>query len=246
MRHLLFAMGLSLILSVVHSQENTYPSYKLVYEQDFESATAINGFEKTDPQAWRLGTGASGQTLQLFKESQYKTRVRSPFNIAIIKNIVVGDFIMELDLNQTGKEYGHRDLCLFFGYQNPSNFYYVHLGSRADAHANNIFLVNDEPRVAIASKTSEGVNWGSTDSWHKVRLVRTLKTGEIKVYFDNMEQPIMEATDLHFTEGYLGVGSFDDVGQFDNIKIWAPTVKDSIPLFFDEVNYEVHGDLFKK
>ena len=232
-RHLLFSTGLLVIFSLAHSQESPFPSYTLVYEQDFESATAINGFEKTDPQAWRIGKGASGQTLELFKESQYKPRVRSPFNIAIVKNVVVGDFVMELDLNQTGKEYGHRDLCLFFGYQNPSNFYYVHLGSQADAHANNIFLVNDEPRVAIASKTSKGVNWGGTDSWHKVRLVRNVKTGDIKVYFDTMEQPIMEATDLHFSEGFLGVGSFDDVGQFDNIKIWSPKLLDHLPLFFD-------------
>ena len=207
---------------VLAQSKNVKPGYQLVYSQDFESSGSVDDFEMTDERAWRSGKSDSGKTLELFGKSEYEARVRSPFNIALLKDIVVGDFVMEANLAQSGREYGHRDLCLFFGVNSPTNFYYVHIASVADNNANNIFLVNDEPRTNIAFKTTNGTDWGATNSWHKVKIERTIVDGSIKVYFDNMEKPIMEATDEHFVEGRIGFGSFDDTGQFDNIKIWAP------------------------
>ncbi len=204
------------------SQQNDISGYKLVYSQDFENVKAQDDFEMTDAKAWRITKGKSGHTLELFGESDYRARVRSPFNIALLKEVIVGDFIMEVDLAQSGREYGHRDLCLFFGFNDPTNFYYVHIASQADNNANNIFIVNDEPRTNIADKTTNGTNWGKTNSWHKARIERNVEEGSIKVYFDDMNKPIMEASDKHFAEGRIGFGSFDDTGRFDNIKIWAP------------------------
>lgn len=203
------------------SQASLPDNFKLVYQQDFEAVQAIDQLEMTDRSAWKLGVGPNGNTLALVGKSGYTAAVRSPSNIAMIKGVRVKDFVLEIDLNQTGKEYGHRDLCIFFGFQNATNFYYVHLASQADDHANNIFLVNDEPRVKIASKTTSGTNWGETADWHKVRIERTGSAGIIRVYFDDMHTPVMEAKDTHFMDGLIGIGSFDDVGQFDNIRIWA-------------------------
>ena len=217
----------------IKGQETAIPeSYKLLYEQDFSSPTAIYDFEMSDASAWRLDAGEES-TLTLFGKSNYKARVRSPFNIALLKNLWVGDFILEVDLSQSGREYGHRDLCLFFSAKDPTNFYYVHMATKADDHANNIFLVNDAPRVKIASKTSDGTNWGATNSWHKVRIERTVADGTIKVFFDDMENPIMEATDTHFDIGRIGFGSFDDTGRFDNIRIWGPQIEKIDKGFFE-------------
>ena len=208
--------------SNLFSQTSIPDNFKLVYAQNFESPQSIRDFEMTDKTAWRIGNGESGNTIELFGKSDYESRVRSPYNIALIKDLFVGDFILEASLSQTGKEYGHRDLCLFFGVTNATNFYYVHIASVADNNANNIFLVNDEPRTNIATKTTNGTNWGETNSWHKVRIERNVEVGSIKIYFDDMTSPIMEANDTHFVEGSIGFGSFDDTGQFDNIKIWSP------------------------
>jgi hypothetical protein len=204
----------------------------LVYSQDFESPQAIKDFEMTDVNAWKISKGKTGNALELFGKSDYKSRVRSPFNIALIKDVVVGDFVFEGVLNQTGREYGHRDLCLFFGATSSTNFYYVHIASKADEHANNIFIVNDEPRKSIGTKTTQSTDWGKVDSWHKVRIERELVSGSIKVYFDDIKTPIMEATDIHFTEGHIGIGSFDDTGKFDNIKIWSNNVIETKKGFF--------------
>ena len=193
--------------------------YPLLYENDFENGNTIKDFEFTDPSAWKVSDSLNNHYLDLYGESDYQARVRSPFNIAVFKAFKVGSFVLEVDLKQTGHEYGHRDMCLFFGLNNATNFYYVHIASVADENAHNIFLVNDEPRRNIAEKTTQGADWGN--NWNKVRLERNVETGTIKVYFNDMSHPIMEATDTHFISGYIGFGSFDDTGLVDNIKLWG-------------------------
>jgi hypothetical protein len=39
------------------------------------------------------------------------------------------------------------------------------------------------------------------------------------VFFDDMSSPAMEASDRTFASGRIGIGSFDDVGMFDNVVI---------------------------
>ena len=95
---------------------------------------------------------------------------------------------------------------------------------KADPNAHNIFIVNKAPRTNIAKTTTQGVNWG-LEVWHKVRLERNVAEGTIKVYFDDLREPIMTAEDKTFGEGFVGFGSFDDTGKVDNIKIWAPSAK---------------------
>jgi len=152
-------------------------------------------------------------------------------NIALIAEKRLADFVLEADLMQTSQEYGHRDMCLFFGFQSPTNFYYTHLASAADDHAHNIFIVKDAPRIKIAKETTKGVNWG-LGIWHKVRLERKGSDGTIKVFFDDITKPIMTAEDTNFKSGYVGLGSFDDTGMIDDIKIWGPSLETKKTEFF--------------
>ena len=230
----IFILSLSILM---YGQKSMIPeNYKLVYSQDFESPQAFADLEMTDQDAWKISTNSEGSTLELYGKSEYQARVRSPFNIALLKDFIVGDFVMEVNLAQSGKEYGHRDLCLFFNVMSPTNFYYVHIATTTDDHANNIFLVNDEPRTKISTKTTAGTDWGETNSWHTVRIERNATEGAIRIYFDDMNTPIMEASDTHFNKGRIGFGSFDDTGQFDNVKIWAPSVMDKKSSFFQNGN----------
>jgi len=191
----------------------------LKFEADFEDGS-LDEWQATDPSAWRIEEEPDGgKVLALFRESNYQPEVRSPFNINLIKGIEIGSFVLELKLKSTTEDYNHRDLCLFFGYQDPSHFYYVHLGKTADPHANSIFIVDGEPRVSIAITRSDGTDWD--EKWHRVRLVRDLEKGTIEVYFDDMNQSIMTAKHDRFSSGRVGVGSFDDTGQFDDIRLWT-------------------------
>ena len=209
--------------------------YKLLFEQKFDAESSVNDFVFTDFNAWKWSKEENGGALELTQQSEYTPAVRSPVNIALIADKVFADFVLEADLIQTGKEYGHRDMCLFFGFQNPTNFYYTHIATAADDHAHNVFIVKNAPRTKIAKETTKGVNWG-LNVWHKVRLERTLSDGTIRVYFDDLAKPIMVAEDKTFGAGCIGFGSFDDTGKVDNIRIWGPAVGTKPTGFFKKPN----------
>ncbi len=193
--------------------------YRLVYEQHFDAPESLRGFAFTDSAAWKHSADGRTMSLELVSQSKYVPPVRSPFNIALISDRVFGDFVLEADLIQTGKEYGHRDMCLFYGVQDPTHFYYAHIATKTDDHAHNVFIVNNTPRAKVSTMTTPGVNWG-LDIWHRVRLER--RGAEMKVYFDDFSKPIMTAVDSTFGVGWVGFGSFDDTGKVDNIRIWSP------------------------
>jgi hypothetical protein len=200
---------------------STMNGLPLVFSADFEDGKT-DRWEPTDPKAWKITEQAGNRVYSQFKASKYKTPVRSPFNRSVVKDLTLGSFVLDVRLQSTKKDYPHRDLCLFFGYQNPSHFYYVHFGKRTDDHANQIFIVNAKPRTKISTKTTKGTNW--TNNWHHARIVRDAKTGKIAVYFDDMKKPAMTAVDKTFTKGRVGVGSFDDTGNFDHILVYGEKV----------------------
>ena len=206
--------------------------YKLLYQQDFTDASALSEFRFSDPSAWDYASDDLGTVLELKKQSTYKPPHRSPFNMALIKDHRFSDFILEVDLLQTGRVYGHQDMCVFYGVNDPAHFYYTHIAVTPDDHANNTFIVNDAPRIKIIEKNPEmGVVWGR-NLWHTIRIERRAKEGTIKVFFDDMATPIMSAVDTTFSSGHIGFGSFDDIGKITNIRIWGPSMSHETVGFF--------------
>jgi len=195
----------------------TMKGLPLAFFDDFESGACR--WTQTDPKAWKVVSEGCNQVYSLCGKSQYKPPVRSPLNIARVEGVKVSDFVLQARMKQTGKEYGHRDMCLFFGYQDPSHFYYVHIATKADAHANSIFLVDGKPRVSIAQQRTDGTDWAT--GYHDVRIVRNVTTGVIEVYFDDMDKPIMRTVDKTFGAGEVGFGSFDDTGNIDDVILWG-------------------------
>ncbi len=196
--------------------------YRLQYSQDFAAPQAVSDFVFSDPAAWRISPSGDKPALELVKQSNYKPPFRSPVNIALVGDKQFGDFVLDVECMQTGKEYGHRDMVLFFGYQDPANYYYVHIATKADDHANQIFIVDDAPRRKISQESNSGNNWG-LNVWRHVRLERRLASGQIKVNFEDMTRPIMVAEDKTFGAGWLGFGSFDDTGKVTAVRVWGPS-----------------------
>jgi hypothetical protein len=226
MKNALLATALACAAIAAHADDSGIPAdYKLLYSQDFLTPDAIADFVFTDPAVWKITDGDGKQALELTRQSTYKPAVRSPVNIALVKGKVFGDFIVEAQCLQTGKEYGHRDMVVFYGFQSPTRFYYTHIATAADDHAHNCFIVNDAPRVKFAGDVTKGVNWG-LGIWHKVRLERKVSDGTVRVFFDDMSKPIMTAEDKTFGPGFLGFGSFDDTGKIANIRVWGKSVEE--------------------
>ncbi|MFK5922888.1 MAG: HEAT repeat domain-containing protein [Verrucomicrobiota bacterium] len=206
--------------ALVHSAEKL----PILLKEDFNRGSAR--WDTTDDAAWRVREFGkpSSRVLELYGASKYTPPFRSPVNIALLKYHTVGDFELTAKVRTTKESYGHRDMCLFFGYQDPANFYYVHLGQKADDHANQIFIVKEAPRTKISEKSSAGTPW-KDDTWHQVKIVREVKSGLIEVYFDDMKKPMMVAHDKSFEWGSIGLGSFDDTGMWDDVELRGIKVK---------------------
>ncbi|MGI9515967.1 MAG: hypothetical protein ACR2NP_02880 [Pirellulaceae bacterium] len=210
-----------------NAQDDASPErWPVVFQSDF---SRINrAWESLDPDSWKVEDGR----LQLFqKASDYSPPFRSPLHITLLRTPSVADFVMDVRVRSTHEHYNHRDVCLFFGYQDPSRYYYVHLGQQTDPRANQIFIVNEADRTKISLTTTEGTPWD--EDWHHVRLVRDSRSGDIRVYFDDMQTPVMTANDRTFVTGRVGLGSFDDTADFDDLSIRSPqstiNLSDSVP-----------------
>lgn len=193
----------------------------LAFFDNFEMPEATQ-WEQSDPKAWKMIEVGKNRVYSQFQQSKVETPVRSPFNRALVKDLVLGDLVLDVQVQSTIKDYDHRDVCLFFGYQDPAHLYYVHLGKKADDHANQIFIVNSEPRKKISTTSTPGTPW--TDGWHHVRVVRKVDAGTIEVYFDDMQKPAMTATDKTFSWGQVGIGTFDDTANFDEVIVYGKKV----------------------
>lgn len=196
-------------------------SLPLLFEDNFEHG--VEHWQPTDAKAWKVIPVGAGHAYSLFQQSKYEPPYRSPLNYSLVKDVDVADFVLEARVHSTVKDYAHRDACFVFGYQDPGHFYYVHFGKQTDDHANQIFIVNGAPRTKISTRTTPGTNWD--DEWHRVKLVRRVADGAIEVYFGDLETPAMTATDKIFAWGQVGLGSFDDTADFDDVKLYGRRVK---------------------
>ena len=196
------------------SNINSDPSeLPLVFREDFEKGD--DRWETTDAAAWTRKKVGDSMVFGLNKRiSNYQPEFRSPHNIALIKSIKLKDFELMLDVKNTKDTGNHRDCCVFFNYQDKTHFYYAHLGAMPDPHSGQIMIVNGAPRKAM---TQNEKNFAWDDDWHKVKVVRDSSSGKIEVFFDDMTTPCMSVVDKTFGAGQIGIGSFDDMNDFDNI-----------------------------
>jgi len=189
---------------------------------DFEQG--MSHWRTTDPRQpyWEIRklntSGKPNHVLRVLGKSNYQPPHRSPKSIALLKEIVVSDFELTVRVQSTNPSAGGgRDMCLFWGYQDPSHFYYVHLGGEASPTHCQIFIVNDAPRKRITTKQAKGTPW--TEGWHVVRIARRVTEGTVAVYFDDMTNPLMSADDNEFAWGQVGLGTFDDHGNWDDFQL---------------------------
>lgn len=189
----------------------------LLLSEDFEKGR--DRWEVTDEKSWthRVVDGNAVFGINR-RESDYKPPFRSALHIALIKDVAVADFVLTFKVRSTKDTGNHRDCCVIFNHQDAANFYYAHLGAKPDPASGQIMIVQNAPRRPLTENTKP-VPW--TDGWHQVKVVRDTAKGSIEVYFDDMETPHLSATDKTFGKGRVGIGSFDDMNDFDDIRLYA-------------------------
>jgi hypothetical protein len=140
---------------------------------------------------------------------------RRPLQFARLKDVNVGSFDLSVKVRRAG-----RSMIIVFNYVDTLHFYYTHVshdrGTFQPVH-NGIFLVDGGPRRRIAGTEAQPAL--PDTQWHTIRVVRNVKTGLIQVYSDVQKAPLFSVVDHHFTCGQIGLGSFDETGDFTNLKI---------------------------
>ncbi|HEY6424062.1 MAG TPA: hypothetical protein VIY28_12605 [Pseudonocardiaceae bacterium] len=119
-----------------------------------------------------------------------------------------------------------RDVIIVFGYRSATQYYYVHLSTDNTIYPHNgIFVVNNADRRRIDDQWNEARSLGAppaiTDAeWHRVRVKHCADSGEIAVYIDGAQAPLMTAKDTTFhAGGRVGFGSFDDFGRLRDLTV---------------------------
>ena len=165
---------------------------------------------------WAVRNG----TLILEKAGVPGGAIRRPAALAILKSEPLKNLTYSVELRSTAPvDLDVRDVQLIVGYQSPTQFYYVHLSAKTDAVHNGIFLVNNADRRRIDEPNSRPRLLDQ--AWHRVRLERDVTTGAIRVFVDDDKTPALSATDRTLTSGRVGIGSFDETGEFRAIAVSA-------------------------
>jgi len=140
---------------------------------------------------------------------------RRPQQFALVKGVTVGSFTLETRVRREGSS-----MMIVFNYVDTLHFYYTHLskdpGAKIDVH-NGIFLVDGAPRRRIAGLEAAPVL--PDTNWHTVRVERDVKTGSIEVFVDQETQPRFSVVDKTFKCGRVGLGSFDETGDYTDVKL---------------------------
>jgi len=210
-------MGLVFVFACGEADESELP---FLGGYDFE-----NGAEGLVPKvegSWQVAEEDGSMVYQLLTPGEFG-EIRAPTAWSVVPDFPVGSFVFSGRLKcHTDPEVAVRDMLVLFHYQDPTHFYYVHFAASSDQVHNIIGLVNGADRVKINREPAGESTFRLTDAgWHDFKVTFDSGTGEIQAFLDNMETPILTATDTTLPSGLIGVGSFDDTGSFDDLMLWG-------------------------
>lgn len=191
---------------------------------DFEDGQA-EGWQPNLAENWRI-VGEDGSMVYQLVAPGEPGEVRAPTSWSLLSNHPVSSFVFSGRLKSHADPGNpNRDVCLFFHYRDPTHFYYVHFSASSDEVHNIIGLVDGADRIKVNRELAGASVFRLTDTdWHQFKLSFDAGTGEVQAFLDDMETPIVTASGLAFRDGLVGVGSFDDTGSFDDLRLWGETV----------------------
>ena len=183
------------------------------FEDNFQNSQ-LGAWQMPYPEDWAI-LAKDGDHYLHMKRSREPLVPRRPIQFALIKGINVGSFDFHTRMRREGKS-----MIVVFNYVDSLHFYYTHLsvdsGAKQPVH-NGIFLVNNAARVRIAGLDAQPALPDS--AWHQIRVLRDVTSGRIEVWSDVSNQPLFTVVDRTFKCGQVGIGSFDETGDFDDVDL---------------------------
>ena len=212
---LLTGLGISVAaLSILITGMKAQPAEeKLIFHEDFSSGK-LDAYELPYPEDWAVQQEGPLHYLHMLR-ARDAVEPRHPIQFARLKGITVGSFTLETRVRRE-----HLSVAIAFNYVDGVHFYYTHLsvdaGAKVAVH-NGIFLVDGAPRRRIAGLEAPPAL--PDTNWHKVRVERDVNSGSIKVFVDDESQPHFSVLDKTFKCGQIGLGSFDETGDYTDVKL---------------------------
>ncbi|MBC8357936.1 MAG: hypothetical protein ISS41_03090 [Candidatus Aminicenantes bacterium] len=209
------------LICLLNCGEKSINELPLLVSYDFEDGKTI-GWQPNIPGNWQVVNVEDLMVYELVSPGeQGKIRAPTSWSVLVAYDVTSFEFSGRLK-NKADTENKNRDTCVFFHFQDPTHFYYVHFSAKSDGAHNIIGLVNGADRVKVNVEPAGESVFRLTDTeWHEFKVTCETSTGEIKAFLDDMETPILTTKNLTLTHGLVGIGSFDDTGYFDDIKLWG-------------------------
>jgi len=123
-----------------------------------------------------------------------------------------------------------RSLIIVYAWQDDAHYNYAHISSdnavKANVH-NGMFHVFNGERVRMSPL--DGPASFETQDWVPVKLVFDGDSGRCYVEVNGKRNPSLEAVDLSLRWGRIGLGSFNETGDFRNVKVTGETREPGTP-----------------
>jgi hypothetical protein len=180
----------------------------------FATPADLGAWQMDHPEDWEILKDGEEGYLHM-KRMREPGVPRRPLQFALLKDVDVGSFTLNVRVRRA-----QRSLIVVFNYVDTLHFYYAHISSDPGSDAlphNGVFIVDGGPRRRIAGAGSKPAL--PDMAWHQVRVVRDARSGSIQVFIDKEATPLFDVVDHTFTHGQVGLGSFDETGDFSAFQL---------------------------
>jgi predicted heme/steroid binding protein len=144
---------------------------------------------------------------------------RRPTRFALLESKPYRNVTVEAEVKRNG-----RSVILVYAWQDDTHYNYAHISSdiasKTNVH-NGIFHVFGGERVRISPL--DGPASLPDQEWTPVRLAYNGDSGRCYVEVRGKRNPSLEAVDLSLRWGRIGLGSFDETGDFRNVRVTGQT-----------------------
>lgn len=189
----------------------TLSAAQINFRDNFESG--MRNWLPPRPADWQVEQEGGNHFLRLLRPGYGPGVPRRPLNYALLRDRCFGDFTLSVRLRRAGKS-----LTIVFGYQDTLHFNYAHLsvdrGTEQKVH-NGIFRVDGGERFRIDNPDRPPAL--PDKEWHTARIVR--QAPQVDVYMDGSSEALLSVNEKLFPYGRVGIGSFDESGDFDDFQI---------------------------
>jgi hypothetical protein len=182
----------------------------------------ITVFDKTwtvpSLQDWQVAVDQGKPMLRLLIGREPAPGPRRPSQFALLAMPLTKKVTLEADARPIKSS-----LIVVYAYRDSAHFDYVHFsvdtGMKQPVH-NGVFHVYGGERVRI-SNTIGVAAFSATNRWYRLKLEWDGTSGNVQGFVDGQAIPALHAVDLSLTEGRVGIGSFDETGDFKDVRVIA-------------------------